>query len=33
MVEISIEIMAGIGKKVCDAYGINPNDVDILISH
>ena len=33
MVEISIEIMAGIGKKVCDAYGIHPNDVDILIPH
>jgi len=33
MVEISVDIMANIGKKVCDKYGIAPNDVDILIPH
>lgn len=33
MVEISVEIMANIGKKVCATYGIRPNDIDILIPH
>lgn len=33
MVEVSIDIMANIGKKACAAYGIEPNDIDILIPH
>lgn len=33
MVDVTVGIMANMGKKVCDAYGIDPSQVDLLIPH